>query len=81
MTTIGDLTANHIGNARFIIQHAGSTVSGLLLGLDIETTAMHRQRVGERDTEKVITGVHITITLGSITIGPLDRNHPVEAIS
>ena len=80
MTTIGDLTANHIGNTRFIIQHAGSTVSGLLMSLDIETTVMRRQRVGERDTGNVMTGVHITITLGSITVGPLDRDHPVEVI-
>lgn len=81
MTTIGDLTANQIGRTRFIVRHAGSTVSGLLMGLDIETTVMHRQRIGDRGTENVITRVDITITLGSITIGPLDRDHPVEAIS
>ena len=80
-TTLGDLSANHIGRTRFIIRHAGSAVSGLLMGLEIETQVMHRQRLGERDSENVITGVDITITLGSITIGPLNRDYPVEAIS
>lgn len=81
MTTIGDLNANDIGKSRFIIQHAGSTVSGLLMGLGVEVESMDRQRLSERDSEPVITGVDVTLTLGSITIGPLDRAYPIEAIS
>lgn len=81
MTTIGDLNANQIGKSRFIIQHAGSTVSGLLMGLGVEVESMEQQRLCERDSEPVISRVHVTLTLGSITIGPLGRAYPIEVIA
>lgn len=81
MTTIGDLNANDIGKTRFTIQHAGSTVSGLLMGLGVDAESMEQQRSCKRDAEPVISRVYVTLTLGSITIGPLDRAYPIEVIA
>lgn len=80
MTTIGDLTPNMIGRDRIIIQHDGSTVSGLLAGLDIDTTSVYDNALTGYATRYVrVAGV--TVTLGSVIIGPLDCSHTVEVIA
>ena len=79
-TTVGQLSADAIGRDRILIQHEGSTISGVLRGLDIEadtlTAATHA------DPHRVFTGdVSVRLTIGSITVGPLERDHGCEVIA
>lgn len=77
MTTIGDLTPNDIGATRMILRHEGSTVSGLLRDLTIDTETITDTKLCE--VPKVWTmSVLVTVTIGSITLGPLRRDHPCE---
>lgn len=80
MTTIGDLPPNAIGRDRIIIQHEGSTVSGLLTGLRIETALIY-DASADGTTRTWIGKVDVTVTVGSISIGPLNRAHPCEVIA
>lgn len=78
--TVGDLTANAIGRDRLIVQHEGSTVSGVLRDLEIDATTMTDASLCE--PRRVVTvDVRITITIGSITVGPLHREHACEVIA
>lgn len=79
-TTVGELTANAIGRDRITIHHEGSTVSGLLTNLDITADIITDATL--HDPHRVIIAdVRVAITLGSITLRGLRREHPCKAIS
>ena len=78
MRTVGDLTANMIGTQRIRITHHNATVAGMLMGLDIDTAATEWQRLADVNPEVCIHRVLATVTIGDITVGPLDRSTPCE---
>lgn len=77
---IGALTADDIGTTRLIVQHEGSTISGVLTALQIETEVIHDGKMNGEVTSMIL-GVYVTVTIGSITVGPLERGHACEVIS
>ncbi len=80
MSTVGKLSADDIGAKRIIVQHEGSTLSGLLTALDISSEIVtEHQMSGE--TRHYLVDVKVTLTIGAITIGPLRREHPCEVIA
>ena len=62
------------------MRHEGSTVSGVLTNLRIEAETISDQRANG-ETRTLVGAVHLDITVGSITIGPLDRSHPCEVVA
>lgn len=79
-TTVGDLTANDIGNTELIVRHEGSTLSGILNDLEIESEHVtDSSYCGVSKT--YLVAVSVTATVGSITVGPLPRDHACEVIS
>lgn len=80
ITTVGALAANDIGSARLIVQHEGSTLSGILRTLSIDTETINDTRVGGGSTVHIVA-VRVTVTIGSITLGPLSRDHACEVIA
>lgn len=80
MTTIGDLTPNLIGRKNVCVTHEGATVAGELRALDIETSTISDGTYADPHRVQV-ADVRVTITLGSITLGPLDRSHPCELLA
>lgn len=78
--TIGDLTPNAIGRDRIIVQHEGSTVSGLLVGMDIDAQLITDARA-DGTTRCYVGPVRVAVTIGSIRIGPLNCTHPCEVIA
>lgn len=81
MTTIGDLTPNDIGNTDLIIRHNGSTITGTLMGMHLKTEIQDNPTLCSTDRNLTVTHVGVTLVLGSITIGPLERSHACEVIS
>ena len=79
-TTIGDLTPNAIGRNRILVRHEGSTISGLLTDLGIETELVRDSTYCGKD-RVILIKVRVTVALGSITIGPLERSHQCEVLS
>ena len=79
-STVGALTADAIGRDRIIIQHEGSTVSGMLVDLGIDADVLVDSTLTE-PRRTIVADVRVTITLGSITIGGLRREHPCEVIA
>lgn len=78
--TVGDLSANDIGTTRLILQHEGSTLSGVLNALRIQSEHVtDSSACGE--TRSYLVAVGVTVTIGSITVGPLTRDHACEVIS
>lgn len=78
--TLGELTANDIGSTEVIVRHEGSTVTGLLTALQIETELI-RDDVLCGKTRSMILSVDISVTIGSIKLGPLKRDHACEVLS
>ena len=79
-TTVGQLSADAIGRDRILIQHEGSTISGVLRGLDIEADTFYDSTLA--DPYRVLTvRVSVRLTIGSITVGPLERDHGCEVLA
>lgn len=79
-STVGALAADAIGRDRITIQHEGSTVSGMLLALDIDADVLVDSTLCE-PRRTIVADVRISVTLGSIAIGGLRREHPCEVIA
>lgn len=79
-TTVGALAADAIGRDRITIQYEGSTVSGMLRALDIDADVLTDGTWAEPH-RTIVADVRVSITLGSITICGLSRQHPCEVIS
>lgn len=80
VTTVGLLTADDIGATDLVVRHEGSTVSGRLTNLGIDTEVISDDMLGGR-SRSLILSVHVTLTIGSIRLGPLRRDHACEVIS
>lgn len=80
MSTIGDLTPNDIGNTDLLIQHDGSTVTGRLMHMHIDTNRTEERVLCEREP-RITVEVGVTVTLGSITLDMLPCDHAVEVIA
>lgn len=80
MTTIGELTPNMIGRKHVRVTHEGATVSGELRALDIETSTTSDGTYADLRGVQV-NKVLVTVTLGSITLGPLERRHHCEVVA
>lgn len=79
-TTVGALAADAIGRDRIIVQHEGSTLSGLLVDLSIDSDVLVDGTWAE-PSRTIVADVRVSITLGAITIAGLRREHPCEVIA
>lgn len=79
-STVGALSADAIGRDRIIVQHEGSTLSGLLVDLSIDADVLVDGTWAE-PSRTIVADVRVSITLGSITIAGLRREHPCEVIA
>lgn len=80
VTTVGLLTADDIGTTDLVVRHEGSTASGRLTNLAIDTEVISDDMLGKK-SRSLILSVHVTLTIGSITLGPLRRDHACEVVS
>lgn len=80
-STIGHLCANDIGSTEISVRHEGATISGILTVLQIEAERHQVRQWGSREPERDAWVVTLTITIGSITLSGLPRDHPMEVIS
>lgn len=75
MPYLGELNAGMIGNTVIEVAHEGARVKGMLTGLSIDTEVETWLRMNGDESHRRYD-VDVTVTIGSVTIGPLRRDYP-----
>lgn len=77
MSDLGQLNAGMIGNSIVTVAHEGARVTGLLTGLQIDTETETSWRISGGTPHETYR-VHVTVNIGPVTLGPLERSRPCE---
>lgn len=77
VTTLGDLTARHQGRKVTITAEDGTTITGPLHTLEVDTDMIPAQEMGEREPRYVRGRSTVTVGIGPWTTHTLDVDTPV----
>lgn len=79
-THVGQLCADDIGATEIMVRHQETTIGGLVENLDLDVSRDQAYNMGGRPVRTIHT-VHVAVTIGTITLDDLPRDHPMEVIS
>lgn len=82
MKTIGDLTLNDIGRTHIRVTHQDVTIDGPLRGIDLDINTIDVKTMnGTTVYPRGSVQVHVTLTIGQITLTGLSRDHVCEVLA
>lgn len=78
--TVGDLTANMIGEATIRTVYESAVIEGTLTDLTILAATQGIMSFNESKPRTIVYQVTINLSIGNIELHSLERSHPVEIV-